>query len=133
MKTLKFVLIFVAVVIVLYIGAVLLRFLPVPEFLGGGIEGNSELKVTLLMDNNVKNPLSNIEVDVAKKPGPPPKGGVAYTNESGAATFKVKPGDYYIYFNSNAFPKNLKVPELMQVSVQEGAVTEKTVLITTAK
>ncbi len=85
------------------------------------------------MDNNVKNPLPNIEVDLGEKPGQPPKGGTAITNESGVATFKVKPGSYYIYFNDNTFPKNLEVPELGQIVVTEGVVSEKIILVTTSK
>lgn len=85
------------------------------------------------MDNNVQNPLSDIEVDLAEKPGQPPKGGVALTDESGVAVFKVRPGSYYIYFNDNTFPKNLKVPELEQIVVKEGVVNDKTILVTTSE
>ncbi len=107
-----------------------------PEFLSmlcldKGIEGNTELKVTLFMDNNIKNPLPNIEVDVAKKPGQPPKGGVAITNDQGIATFNIKPGSYFIYFNNLTFPKNLSTPEPQSITVVEGAANEKTLLITT--
>lgn len=105
--------------------------LPKPGFLDKGIEGNAQLKVTLLMDNNLKNPVNNVEVDIALKPGQPPKGGVAVTDELGIATFKIKPGNYYIYFNENTFPKNLKVPELEQIVVKEDAVNEKTILVDT--
>lgn len=134
MKILKFVLIFIVAVVIFYAVAVLLGVnLPKPAFLKKGIEGNAELKVTLLMDNNVQNPLSNVEIDLAEKPGQPPKGGLALTDESGVAVFKVKPGSYYIYFNDNTFPKNLKVPELEQIVVKEGVVNEKTILVTTSE
>lgn len=132
LKILKFVLIFIAAAVVFYIAAILLGAdLPKPAFLDKGIEGNAQLNVTLLMDNNVKNPISDVEVDLAEKPGQPPKGGVAVTNEQGIATFKVKPGNYVIFFNDNTFPKNLKVPGLVQVEVKEGITNEKVILVTT--
>ncbi len=133
MKIVKYILIFLGVLIIFYIGAALLGLLPKPAFLDQGIAGNAELKVTLLMDNNVKNPLSGIEVDVAVKPGNPPKGGVAVTDETGVATFNVKPGTYYVFFNDLSFPKNLAVPQPQMVTVSEGKISEKTLLITTAK
>jgi len=132
MKALKFVILILIILVVLYAGAIFTGFnLPKPAFLNKGIEGNAKLKVTLLMDNNVKNPLANIEVDVAEKPGQPPKGGVGITDEKGTATFKIKPGSYFIYFNDITFPGNLKVPELESITVSEGVINEKTLLITT--
>jgi hypothetical protein len=119
---------------IIYAGAILLGFnLPRPGFLNPGIEGEVVLKVTLLMDNNVRNPLDRIEVDVAKNPGPPPKGGVAVTDETGTATFKLKPSSYYIFFNDNSFPKNLAVPALEEITVVEGVGSERTILVTTRK
>ncbi len=134
MKILKFVLIFLIALIIFYVGAVLLGVnLPKPTLFNKGIEGKAELRVTLLMDNNIKNPVSNVEVDVAKNPGQPPKGGFGTTNASGTAIFKIKPGTYYIYFNEATFPKNLAVPELEQITVDETSVKEKTILITTKR
>jgi hypothetical protein len=134
LKILKFVLIFLAAGAVFYFVAIFLGFnLPKPALMERGIEGNAELKVTLLMDNNVRNPLPNIEVDLAEKPGQPPKGGVAITNEQGVATFKVKPGSYFIYFNEVSFPKNLSAPEPQAVTVAEGSVNEKTLLVGTGE
>lgn len=134
MKILKFILIFLVALAIFYVGAILLGVnLPKPAFLDKGIEGNAELKVTLAMDNNVQNPLPNVEVDLAEKPGNPPKGGVAITNELGVATFKVKPGTYFIFFNDLTFPKNLKVPEVQEITVIEGAANKKTILVTTSK
>jgi hypothetical protein len=131
-KILKLVLIALFILVV-YVAAILLGFnLPKPAFLDNGIEGKAELQVTLLMNNNVRNPLANIEVDVAEKPGPPPKGGVAATDENGIATFKIKPGDYYIYFNDNSFPGNLAVPAPKQVTVVEDKITTKQFLIETS-
>jgi hypothetical protein len=132
MKGLKFVGLVLVILVILYAGAIFAGFnLPKPAFLDKGIEGSAELKVTLLMDNNVKNPLSNIEVDVAEKPGQPPKGGAAITNEQGVATFKIKPGSYVIYFNNMNFPKNLSVPESQAITVVDDKINEKILLITT--
>lgn len=132
MKIFKFILIFLLIGVVFYFSAIFLGFnLPKPPFLEKGIEGNSKLQVTLLMDNNVKNPLPNIEVDLAEKPGKPPSGGVAMTDESGVANFKVKPGTYFIYFNDLSFPKNLAVPQPQQITVSDEKISEKTFLITT--
>jgi hypothetical protein len=134
LKILKFVAIILVMMVVLYAGAILLGFnLPKPGFLNKSIEGEAVLKVTLLMDNNVRDPLANIEVDVAEKPGAPPKGGIAVTDESGVATFKIKSGTYYVFFNDFTFPKNLEMPPVAQVTVSEGAATEKTILMTTSK
>lgn len=132
MKALMLVVLAVVAVVVLYAGAIFAGLnVPKPAFLDTGIAGNAELKVTLLMDNNVKNSLANVEVDVAEKPGPPPKGGVAVTDEQGVATFKIKPGNYVIYFNEASFPKNLAVPQLQQITVSEGEANAKTLLVTT--
>ncbi len=133
MKTLKLIVISLVGLAILYVGLIFAGFnLPKPAFLEKkGIEGNAELEVTLLMDNNVKNPLPNIEVDVAEKPGPPPKGGIGLTDENGVAMFKIKPGNYFIYFNDTVFPKNLATPPLEQITVVEGSINEKTLLITT--
>ncbi len=134
MKVIIYALVFMVALVGFYIGAILLGFnLPKPAFWEKGIEGEIELRVTLLMDNNVKNPLANVEVDLAEKPGNPPKGGVAVTNEFGVATFKVKPDNYYIYFNDLSFPKNLAVPQPVSVIVTKGANSEKTILVTTNK
>jgi hypothetical protein len=135
MKALKLGALVLIFLVILYVGAIFAGFnLPKPVFLENkGIEGNVELKVTLLMDNNVKDPLSNVEVDVAPEPGQPPKGGVALTNEEGVATFKIKPGSYFIYFNESTFPKNLATPNPQSVIVAEGSVNEKTILITTSQ
>lgn len=122
----------ILVLIGLYVGAIFAGFnLPKPAFLDKSIVGDTELKVTLLMDNNVRNPLDRVEVDLGPKPGPPAKGGVATTDQQGVATFMVKPGDYYIYFNDLTFPKNLSVPQPVAVTVIEGQLNQKTILVTT--
>jgi hypothetical protein len=134
MKKLIVPILVLVVLLIVYVGAILAGFnLPKPDFLDKSIEGDAEVKVTLLMDNNTKDPLANIEVDIAKKPGPPPKGGVAVTDQTGTATFTIKPGDYFIYFNELTFPKNLTMPEMQSVAVIEGSPNEKTILITTGR
>lgn len=123
-----------AVLAIAYVGALYLGFnLPRPAFLERSVAGNAELKVTVLMDNNVKNPLNNIEVDVGEQPGPPAKGGVAITDNAGVATFHLRPGSYVIYFNLGTFPKNLAMPELVHIEIRENQANEKTLLLQTKK
>jgi len=93
-----------------------------------GIEGDARLEVSLIMDNG--RPLDNVEVDLAEVPGPPPIGGVGLTNEDGLAVFSVKPGSYFIFFNSNNFPKNVNCPEPIAIEVKEGIVNEKEIILT---
>ena len=117
---------------VLTIGYALGNILPfsLSMFSGQGIKGNAKLEVKLVMDN--LSPLSNIEVDLGEKTGPPPKGGVAVTNENGVATFDIKPGSYVIYFNLGTFPKNLDWPQggpETKVQVEENKVNEKTLIL----
>ena len=132
MKIAKLFLILLVLGVLLYLGAVYLGFnLPIPSFMEDNIEGDAQLTVTLLMDNNVNDPLANIEVNLAPEPGKPPKGGVALTDDKGVATFNIKPGDYYIYFNELSFPKNLVMPETSAINVAENVTNEKTILVTT--
>ena len=120
----------ITVIIALLIGYVIGNIFP---FLPGkSIEGNAKLEVKLVMDNGT--PLSKIEVDVGEKPGPPPTGGFAVTNEKGIATFNIRPGNYVIYYNLSTFPKNLEWPERgpgIKVQVDENKVNEKTIMIKT--
>jgi len=123
MKILKFV---VPLVIIFIIGYALGNFLPWSGFggtdAGIGIKGSAKLEVTILSDNN--QPVANVEVDVAEKPGPPLPGGSAMTNGNGVATFNIQPGNYFIYFNSSNFPQNFKEPALQQIQVSEGSVSK---------
>lgn len=115
-----------------YFGAIFLGFnLPKPAFLGNSISGSAVLEVKLLMDNNVQDPVAKIEVDLAEKPGPPPEGGVATTDQTGTATFNVKPGQYVIYFNQANFPKNLAIPQTQPVTVSQEGPNVVTILIST--
>ncbi len=103
-------------------------------FSGKSIEGDARLEVKLVLDNG--QPLTKIEVDVAEKPGRPPKGGMTVTDESGVASFNIRPGTYVIYFNLGTFPKNLDWPEggpETNVLVSEGAVTQKTLVLKTKR
>lgn len=122
----------VILLVVLVLGYALGNILPfnLSLFSGQSIAGDAKLEVKLVMDNG--NPLSNIEVDVGEKTGPPPKGGVAVTNESGVATFSIKPGSYVIYFNLGTFPKNLDWPQggpETKILVEENRVNEKTLIL----
>ncbi len=102
-------------------------------FAGKSIEGTAKLEVKLVLDNGM--PIPKIEVDVADKTGPPPKGGVAVTDDNGVATFNIKPGSYVIYFNLGTFPKNLDWPQggpVTSIQVSDGAVNQK-ILVLKAK
>lgn len=122
---------FAAISIIIFIlGYLLGNFFPLTGFnlFQKTIAGKVKLEVKLMMDNNT--PVSNVEVDVGEKPGPPPKGGITYTDNSGVATFFVQPGNYTIYFNTGTFPKNLQMPPLQQILVEEGKSSEKTIVLT---
>ncbi len=102
------------------------------SFSGGeSIAGSAKLEVILQMDNG--QPVANVEVDLGEKPGPPKKGGVSVTNENGKATFSVQPGNYFIYFNSGSFPKNLQEPEPQPIQISEENVSKKAIILRTKK
>jgi len=90
------------------------------------IIGNCELRVAIFSEDM---PIKDLEVDIAKQPGPPPEGGVFYTDDNGIATFNLKPGKYFLYFNSSNFPQNLEYPEPQEVLVEEGKINKITVEI----
>ena len=125
----------VAATICLIIGYVLGNFVPLNQLgfnlftkLDPGIKGDAILEVTLIMDNGL--PLENVEVDLADQPGAPPVGGVAITDQNGLAVFNVKPGKYFVFFNDNNFPKNVKSPELQPVEVKSGEINKIEILMT---
>jgi hypothetical protein len=91
------------------------------------IRGDAELRVLVLRDNN--QPVRNLEVDLAEEPGAPPEGGTAETDENGIATFFVKPGIYYIYFNMGNFPGDLQPLEQgsQLAKVESGTINLETV------
>ncbi|MDD5071923.1 MAG: hypothetical protein PHQ42_04285 [Patescibacteria group bacterium] len=93
-----------------------------------GIQGDARLEVILKMDDG--RPLNNVEVDVAEEPGPPPIGGVAISDDNGLAVFDIKSGNYFIFFNDNNFPKNVKNPEAQAVEVKAGEVNQKIIILT---
>ena len=119
-------------IIILGIGYFLGNYFPFPfnlPFLQGDVRGETELRVTVLVDNN--QPVANLEVDVAEKPGPPPKGGAIETDEKGIATFYLKPGVYYIYFNMKNFRSDLEpLPEgSKRIKVESGIINEETIIL----
>jgi len=98
---------------------------PLPFFqIFGNIKGVNELRIQVLSEGK---PVKNLEVDVAKRPGPPPKGGVVFTDKNGIATFYLGSGKYYVFFNAANFPKNLEYPEPKQIVVEEGKVNDYTI------
>jgi hypothetical protein len=139
----KSIVIFVAIA-VLVLGYVLGNFFPLitskcgdqnrpgklnlPFLQDQGIKGDANLEVILEMDNG--QPLGNVEVDLAETPGPPPVGGVAISDSIGLAGFNVKPGNYFIFFNDNNFPKNVKTAEPQAVEVKEGEVNQVKIILT---
>jgi hypothetical protein len=125
----------ILILVVFVLGYVAGNFIPWSgfSFVGdeSGIFGSAKLEVSLLLDNN--QPVDRVEMDLAEKPGPPKKGGVAVTDENGIAVFNVQPGSYFIYFNSGNFPKNLQEPEPQPIQVIEGENNKKTIKVTTKK
>jgi len=124
--------ILIIIIISLLIGYALGNLIPFSGFnflkiFQKGIEGTAKLEITLLMDNGT--PLANIEVDVAERPGTPPSGGISYTDENGIAVFNIKPGQYYIFFNSNSFPENLIIPDPEPIQVQEEIINQYTIQV----
>ena len=99
------------------------------NFVKKDIRGEAELEVSVLREGN--QPVQNLEVDVAEKAGQPPEGGVGETDDKGVATFYIKPGNYYIFFNSNNFPPDLKYPveKMTPVKVEEGKINQATIIL----
>ncbi len=93
-----------------------------------GIKGEDKLQVILEMEDT-GNPLNNVEVNLAKEPGQPPLGGTALSDEKGIATFNIKSGNYFIFFNSSNFPGNLQIPEPRSIEVKSGEVNQITLPI----
>jgi hypothetical protein len=133
LKVLIYALVFIAILVTFYVGAILAGFnLPGAGLIQkNDISGSAVLEVKLVMDNRAQDPLANIEVDVAEEPGPPPEGGVAATNDAGVATFQIKPGSYVVYFNSLSFPENLAIPESKPVTVTKEGPNQVTITVDT--
>lgn len=120
----------VAVLVILILVYLLGSFLPLNNLFAPptkSIKGDARLSVKLVLDNGA--PLPNVEVDVAKQVGPPSKDGTFVTDETGTAKFFVVPGNYFIYFNLNNFPKNLQLPPAQQIAVEENVNNSKTITI----
>lgn len=98
-------------------------FIPNPD----NIKGNTELKITIL--DPAGKPVSNLEVDLSEKNGPPAEGGVQKTDNSGIATFNVKPGHYFVFFNTTNFPEKYQVPRESEIDVIEGQSNGVTILL----
>lgn len=118
------------IVAYLIIGYLVGSYFPVRGFFGNGssgpsISGSAELQVTVLRPDN--SPATGLEVDVATQIGQPGEGGMVETDGTGVATFHIKPGTYYIFFNDTNFPKDLLHKDTPQVTVSEGLTTKQTV------
>lgn len=118
-------------ILILATGYLLGSFFPLPvnaPFTQGDIQGDTELRVTVLRDNG--EPVPNIEVDVAEQTGPPPEGGAVETDASGLATFFIKPGVYSVYFNMGTFPGDLQPPQgSKRINVESGKINEETIIL----
>jgi len=128
MKMFKIVLLGLLIVVA---GYIIGSFFPITGFFSSGasIIGNAELKITVLRPDG--SPATNLEVDVATQPGAPLKGGIAITDSKGEAIYKVKPGNYFVFFNSINFPKSLAQPHSpIQVTLVENQTTEQTINLT---
>ncbi len=93
------------------------------QFLGS-VRGENELRIIALVEGK---PINNLEINVGQRLGPPPKGGVVFTNENGIATFYLKAGKYYLYFNAANFPQHLEYPEPRGITVEKGKINEYTI------
>ncbi len=74
-------------------------------------------------------PITGLEVDLwtIDAPPGPPDAGIARTNESGVATFRVPSGRYKVGFNLMNFPEQFICPSWMSVAVSEGETTVKVI------
>ncbi len=96
------------------------------------ISGDAELQVTVTRQNGA--PVVDVEVDVAEQTGQPPQGGFRNTNADGVATFKIKSGDYVIYFNVGNFPADLLPPPgPISIQISGGEPTLKTIILENKK
>jgi hypothetical protein len=94
----------------------------------GTISGDVELKVIVLDEK--KNPIPNLEVDLDKNvPPSPARMLVVETDENGVATFQLKPGTYFVFFNGNNFPNDFRIPNTRKIDVKSGQVNELTIIL----
>jgi len=94
----------------------------------GTISGDVELKVIVLDEK--KNPIPNLEVDLDKNVPPSPARMLFVdTDENGVATFQLKPGTYFVFFNGNNFPNDFQMPTTRKIDVKSGKVNELTIIL----
>lgn len=92
------------------------------------IKGEAILKVMVVDEKN--SPVKGLEVDIGEQPGPPPAGGLVQTDENGIATFDIKPGKYYIFFNGSNFPPEYVYPQdFSQVVVGKDSPAEQKIIL----
>jgi len=115
----------------LIIGYLLGTWKPLSTFMTGSnsIKGTTEVKVTVLGPTN--QPVTNLEVDIATKNGPPTAEGVRTTDAQGVATFNLKAGHYFVFFNTTKFPSDFNVPRESEIDVIEGQINAKTIILST--
>ncbi|MDD5606756.1 MAG: hypothetical protein PHN37_02745 [Candidatus Pacebacteria bacterium] len=119
----------VLLIIFVFLGYILGNFFPFQanKNLDEGIGGEAILEITIMTEKQQL--LSGIEVNVAEKIGPPSLGGVVLTNDKGVAVFNIKPGSYYVFFNSSNFPTNLDYPEPRAINIEEEKLNKETIIL----
>ncbi len=92
---------------------------------GASTFGN--LKVTIVGNGK---PVGNLEVDLGNRPGSVRC--MQKTDKNGMVLFEGVPtGQMFIYFNSNAFPKEFGHPPTESVTILQGQLAEKTLELKT--
>lgn len=120
------------VLIIFCAGYLLGSYFPLKGFIfmrsvNPSISGRAELQVTVLHPD--KTPAVGLEVDIATEIGKVLEGGHVNTDVNGIATFKVKPGNYFIFFNALNFPQDLEYRETPQIEVNEGKTASKVIIL----
>lgn len=93
----------------------------------GEYTGDEVLKITVLREDGT--PLTGFEVDLwaEREIEGPPTAAIGETDESGVATFYLKPGTYWQGFNLTDWPSDLEIPvgqqEIIVKSGEENVVT----------
>jgi hypothetical protein len=94
----------------------------------GTITGDVELKVIVLDEK--KKPIPNLEVDLDKNVPPSPASILFVdTDENGVATFQLKPGTYFVFFNGNNFPNDFRIPRTQKIDVKSGQENKLTIIL----
>ncbi len=125
-------------IIILVLGAFIGGFIlgsyrPISGFITSkdSIKGNAELKVRVIDSSD--NPVANLEVDVANKNKPPTTDGIRKTDKDGIAVFNLKPGHYFIFFNTTNFPPYYQVPREIEVDITEEKSNVKSIILYPSK